>query len=85
MPPQDLLNELRRRPFVPFRLHVDDGTIYEVRHPELMIVGLASAIVGFPVPGDPRFYERYDLVDLRHIARLEPRPDLAVQQSPPVS
>ena len=81
MPPQDLLTELRRRPFVPFFLHVSDGTVYEIRHPELVVVGLASAVVCYPAQSDPRFYERYDVVDLRHVTRLEPRPDLAPQST----
>jgi hypothetical protein len=75
--PQDLLNELRRRPFVPFLLHISDGTVYQVRHPELVMVGLTSANIGYLAPGDPRFYERYNVVDLCHVTRLEPRPDLA--------
>jgi hypothetical protein len=48
MPPQDLLQAGRRRPFVTFRLHVSDGTVYEVRHPEMLMVALASAVVGLP-------------------------------------
>lgn len=72
MPPQDVLTALRCRPFVPFLIHVSDGITYEVRHPELVVVSLASAVVGYPAPGDPRLCERYDIVDLRHITRLEP-------------
>lgn len=73
MPPQDLLQALRRRPFVPFRLHVSDGTIYEIRHPELLMVAVASAVVGLPT-GTQQLpqVERYEIVDLRHIVRLEP-------------
>lgn len=73
MPPADLLGAVRRRPFVPFRLHVSDGTVYEIRHPELLIVALASAVVGLPSAGLPLpQVERYEIVDLGHIVRLEP-------------
>jgi hypothetical protein len=73
MPPQDLLQAVRRRPFVPFRLHVSDGTVYDVRHPELLMVAVASAVVGVPSTGLPLpQVERYEVVDLRHIVRLEP-------------
>ena len=73
MPPQDLLTALRRRPFVPFRLHVSDGTVYEVRHPELLMVDLGSAVVGLGAAGQPfPQVERYEIVDLTHIVRLEP-------------
>jgi len=73
MPPQDLLQAIRKRPFVPFRLHLTDGMTYEVYHPELMMVGLASAIVGVSAPGQGQpVYEHYETVDLRHIVRMEP-------------
>lgn len=73
MPPQDLLQFVRRRPFIPFRLHVSDGTVYDVRHPELLMVALATAVVGLPASGEqPPAVERYEIVDLRHIVRLEP-------------
>jgi len=75
MAPLDLVTELRRRPFVPLCLHVDDGTVYVVSNPELAMVGLDSAVICTPAREDPRFYERYDVVALRHITRLELRPD----------
>jgi hypothetical protein len=73
MTANDLLEALRRRPFEPFRLHVSDGTVYEVRHPELVMVGLASALIAVPPPGQEQLpYERYEIVDLRHVVRLVP-------------
>jgi hypothetical protein len=73
MPPADLLQALRRRPFVPFRLHVSDGTVYDVRHPELLMLAVGSAVVGLPSASLPLpQVERYEIVDLRHIVRLEP-------------
>jgi hypothetical protein len=75
MPPQDLLQALRRQPFAPFRIHVADGTVYDVHHPELVMVGLASAVVGVPAQNQPSpVYERYETVDLRHVVRLVPLP-----------
>ncbi len=72
MPPQEILQALRRQPFAPFAMHVSDGTVYQVAHPELVMVGLASALVGLPAPGQPGLYERYETVDLRHVVRLVP-------------
>jgi hypothetical protein len=80
MPPQDLLQALRRRPFVGFRLHASDGTVYDVRHPELLMVAAASAVVGLPSPAlPPPAVERYEIVGLLDIVRLEP---LAVSAGP---
>ena len=72
MPPLDLLQALRKRPFEPFRIHVSDGTAYDVRHPELVMVGLGSAVVGVPATGQPRLYERYETIALNHIVKMLP-------------
>ena len=72
MPPEDLLEELRRQPFEPFRIHLTDGTTYEVRHPELILVGRRSVVVGISnVEQQPPLYDRYTTVALVYIVRLE--------------
>lgn len=73
MAPEELAAALRRRPFIPFRLTLTEGSVYEVRHPELCIPGRRSAFIGFPAPGDPDLlYERSVMVDLLHVVKLEP-------------
>jgi hypothetical protein len=73
MPPADLLQALRRRPFEPFRIQVSDGSTYDVRHPELVMVGLGSAAIGVQAAGqDQPLYERIETVALRHIVKLIP-------------
>ncbi len=39
MRPADLLAWLRQAPFVPFRLCLNSGRTYEIRHPEMLRVG----------------------------------------------
>ena len=73
----DFLSMTRRRPFVPFRVVTTDGTIYEVEHPDLVLVGVGSVIIGYPSPEEPHAYSRYDIVSLRHVIRLEPREEPA--------
>ena len=80
MSSSDLLNLTRRQPFAPFRIVTSDGTIYEVRHPDLVMVGTASVIVGYPSHEEPRAYSRWDVVSMRHIVRLEPN-EVAEQTS----
>jgi hypothetical protein len=70
--PADLVTQLDRRPFVPFRIVTSDSTVYEVRHPELVVVSLASAVIGYPQQDQHRVASRYDIVSIRHIIRLEP-------------
>ncbi len=73
MSPADLLQALRKRPFEPFRIEVSDGTAYEVRHPEVALVGLGSVVIGIPPLGATQLpYERYETVSLRHIVKLIP-------------
>ncbi len=75
MAPNDVLQALRKRPFEPFRIEVSDGSAYEVRHPELVMVGLASLSIGIPPTGqDKPVYERVETVSLRHVVKLLPLP-----------
>jgi hypothetical protein len=69
----DLLEVLRQRPFRPFRIHLTDGTTYDIRHPEMMVVGRSTALVFFPPAGmSLPALDRYDTIALLHITRLEP-------------
>lgn len=71
MPPADLLLMLRAQPFIPFRIYLDDGTVYEIRHPELVLLSVASAIIAFPDPERPGLNRSWEIVALRHMVRLE--------------
>ncbi len=72
MSASDFFSLTRRRPFVPFRVVTSDGTIYEVPHPDLIMVGLSSVIIGYPSADEPHAYSRWDVVSMRHVIRLEP-------------
>jgi hypothetical protein len=69
----DVSEALRRRPFEPFRIQVSDGSTYDVRHPELVMVGLSALIIGIPPTGQTQpFYERAVTVSLGHVVKLLP-------------
>jgi len=70
MPLEQLVQLLRARPFQPFRLVMTDGTVYEVRHPELVIATAGRAFVGYPGP-EPPVATRVDIVALLHVVRFE--------------
>jgi hypothetical protein len=72
MRPEELLEELHRRPFQPLRMYLTDGAVYEIHHPELVMVGRGKVLVGTPAIGQPGIFERYDAVSLLHVVRLEP-------------
>jgi hypothetical protein len=71
--PEDIQQQLRKRPFEPFRIHLTDGTTHEVRHPDMVIVGERFIAVG--VPRSPQMgsvADRIETAALMHIVRLEP-------------
>jgi hypothetical protein len=68
----DFFNLTRARPFVPFRIVTTDGVTYEIRHPDMVFVGMSSVLVGYPSERPPHAYTRYDVVSMRQIVRLEP-------------
>lgn len=75
MSPTDLLDAQRRRPFEPFRIQVSDGTVYDVRHTELVMVGLGAVIIGIPASGQAQpVYERAITVSLMHVVKILPLP-----------
>ena len=73
MRPEDIRQFLRQEPFRPFRLTLTDGRTYDVRHPELVVLGRSSLIIGFPRPGDTApVYDHYVVVSLLHVMQAEP-------------
>src|SRR5436853_4170535 len=66
---QDLLDLLRSRPFVPFRMYATDGRTYDVRHPDQALV-LRTRVV-LPVPTASDLPERSEQLALVHIIRAE--------------
>lgn len=74
----DLIEALRTSPFRPFRLYVSDGSTFEIRHPETLMVTRHSVIVGVLGSADngdsgstyPDI-ERSTTVDLLHVTQME--------------
>ncbi len=72
MAPEELRDALKQQPFESFRLVMTDGGSFEIRHPDLLLVGQRSAVVGLVSDDAQEFYDRTVKVDLQHIIRLEP-------------
>jgi hypothetical protein len=68
----DLLEILRTRPFVPFRIYATDGRTYDVRHPDQALVLLNRVIL--PVPSNGEVPVRSEHLALSHIVRAEELP-----------
>lgn len=71
---EDLAMEVGHRPFVPFRIYLTDGGTFDIRHPELFMLGRRSVNIGIARLPDQTFYDRWTVVDLMHIVRIENLP-----------
>lgn len=74
MAPEELHDTLKHQPFEPFRIVLTDGQAYDIRHPDLLLVGKRSAVVGLAGDSNTPYYERTVKVDLLHVSRIEPLP-----------
>jgi hypothetical protein len=73
MRPEDIRDFLQKKPFQPFRVTLTDGRSYEVRHPELAMVGRSIVAIGVPAANDPNpVFDRLVTVSLLHIMQVEP-------------
>src|SRR5205085_816816 len=62
----------RQEPFRPFRVTLTDGRIYDVVHPQLMMVGVDEITIGFPRKGsDQPFFETFTTVALADIRKVD--------------
>jgi hypothetical protein len=72
MAPGELRESLKHDPFEPFRLILTDGSGFDIRHPDLLMVGKRTAIVGLTGEPGQTFFERSVKVDLFDIIRVDP-------------
>jgi hypothetical protein len=72
MRPEDLLTWVRAVPFRPFRICLNSGRSYDIRHPEMVRVGRSSVNL-YSYAGEPADpYERMEMLGLVLIERIEP-------------
>jgi hypothetical protein len=72
MSSNELLAIIRKRPFEPFRMHLSDGTTYDIHHPEMVMPGMSIAIIGLPARPGEEFFARTETVSLRHVVKIVP-------------
>ena len=74
---EDLHTAARRQPFEPFRVVLTTGTTYDIRHPELIMVGRRAAIIGITKKPSSIAYDttvKVDLLPVVGIEDLRPKP-----------
>jgi hypothetical protein len=71
---EELTELLRRRPFVPLRIHLTDGQTYDVRHPDVVLVLRQRVDIGLQPDPQTGVLERVAHCSLLHIVRVEELP-----------
>jgi hypothetical protein len=72
MRPDDLLEWRRAVPFRPFRICLNSGRTYDIRHPEMLRVGRSYVNI-YSFSGEPvEPHEHMEMVSLLLIERIEP-------------
>ncbi len=74
MSPVELIRRVRSQPFEPFKLHLSDGSSYDVPHPDFITISRTMVFVAVN-PGGDDVPEKVIWCDPIHIARLEPLKD----------
>ena len=73
MRPDDVRQLLWQQPFEPFRIVMLDGTTYDIRDPDLVLLERSVLKLGFPASKvSLPLTHREVVVALLHITRLEP-------------
>ncbi|MGH7202213.1 MAG: hypothetical protein ACREJB_16530 [Planctomycetaceae bacterium] len=72
MVPIEIYAHLRQEPFQPIRIHLADGSSYEVRHRRNALVTLSDVAVAIETDGGDELPERLVWCDPMHVTRIEP-------------
>jgi hypothetical protein len=71
MKPTDIQDQLNKGPF-PMRLCFSDGSAFEIRHPELLMVSRSTLALTIMGARGAKLAERIILLDPVHLVRMEP-------------
>lgn len=68
MRPGDLHSALANKPFRPIHLHLTNGSVFEIAHPDMAIVGRSTVTLALP---DDDGQSRQAVLALVHIVWME--------------
>ncbi len=72
MTPQELLNYIQPQPFRPFRIRMNSGRTFDIRHPEMVRVGRRDLLFFTFVSDTPNVYDRWENVSLLLVESVAP-------------
>ena len=67
----DMITLLRAAPFVPFKLHVSNGEVFDIRHPDMAAPTFEWVHVFVAPANNPDGFEKFVLVQLAHVVKME--------------
>ena len=66
----EFIELLKRKPFIPLRIHMSDGVTYDIFHPDNIMVSHSRVDIGRGA--DPHgVIDRVDYCSLQHVVRVE--------------
>ena len=71
MRPAQIRDHLKTRPFRPIRVHISDGSSYDIPHPEMAYVTASQVMIALEMSAD-ELPDRVIFCDPVHITRIEP-------------
>jgi len=71
MDAEKLYEAVKRRPFEPVRIFVSDGSTYDVKHPEQLLVTKRWSYIGLGGNGEGPFQDNAVVANM-HVTRIEP-------------
>jgi hypothetical protein len=71
---EDIREVARRQPFERFRVLLTTGATYDIRHPDLIMVGKRAAVIGITNEPGGTAFDRTIKVDLLHVVGIEELP-----------
>ncbi|MCI0357016.1 MAG: hypothetical protein L0211_00830 [Planctomycetaceae bacterium] len=72
MSPEELIELLEERPFMALRLHLADGRVREIRHPEMALVSETHVAIGVPRGDESKVAQRFTFCSIPNIIEVEP-------------
>ena len=78
----DIQARISDHPFIPVRIVTSSGQTFDIHHPDLVMIGRRSIIVGTAGARNPRQYERTTRIAVMHVTALEDLPAPAAGASP---
>ncbi len=80
----DIEAKIKGQPFVPVRIVTSSGQMFDVYHPDLVMVGRRSLTIGTASTENPRHYELTTRVAVMHVRAMEdlPSPSVAPSNGP---